>query len=63
MRGDRSDEGGQTVQTSSYEISHRELKDSIVSTASNTVLHICKLLRENIFKVQITRKKISNYVC
>lgn len=38
-------------------ISHRDGMYSMMTTVNKTVLHICKLLREQILKVCITRKK------
>lgn len=39
-------------------ISHRNGMYIMVSTANKTVFHVCKMLREQILKTRITRKKI-----
>ena len=55
-------ESGQKVQTSSYKKNKFwDVMYSMVITVNNTVLYIWKLLREQIIKVLIKRKKICNY--
>jgi len=50
-------DGGQKVKAYRYKINNGDVTYSTVTTV-NTVLHILKLLREEILKVLIIRKKI-----
>jgi len=54
-------DGGQKVKAYRYKINNGDVTYSTVTTV-NTVLHILKLLREEILKVLIIRKKYHNYV-
>ena len=54
---------GSKIQISSYKMSKSmDVMYSMVSKVNNTVLNICKFLREQILKVPITRKRNGNYV-
>lgn len=47
------EEDGEKVQTSSYTVSPVDVMYILWSTADNTALLICKLLREAVFKEKI----------